>query len=127
MEPEKQTHPVIIPTGSVILTQQDAAGMAEIVLASADMAARQGMRVNPRLLQLAAQIKSANGTTEQPAETPEYTIQYEQIDTTEAANILGCSDRYARKLADTGRIPGTRNGGRWFFNREDVETYRDFR
>jgi excisionase family DNA binding protein len=39
------------------------------------------------------------------------------LTTTEAASLLGVTDRAVRKWIARGRLPATRHGGRWLINR----------
>lgn len=43
------------------------------------------------------------------------------IGATEAADIIGCSTAYVRRIATT--LDGHRVGNRWLFNREDIKDY----
>ncbi|OJY53535.1 helix-turn-helix domain-containing protein [Pseudonocardia sp. 73-21] len=45
------------------------------------------------------------------------------IDTAEAAELLGCSTRWVRMLADRGDLPGRYCGRGWTFHRADVVDY----
>lgn len=47
------------------------------------------------------------------------------IDTTEAAQILGCSDRWVRSIRSD--LDGLNIGGRWVFRRHLVVEYADMR
>lgn len=120
-------NPIAVTTPVVILAAADARTIADTIFAAADLAGRHGQRLNPRILTLAAALHSATGTTE-PAPMPadEY-LDHEQIDSTTAAEILGCSDRNVRALAARGRLPGVKNGGKWWFNRDDVEVFVNHR
>lgn len=110
----------------VVLSTAEASLLVSVTMQAQNLAARHGIRLHPDVLQLVAQIRSAPGTTEHDhAPTPD--TEYEQVNATEAATILRCSPRYVRQLATRGRLPGVKNGGAWWFNRDDVETYRDWR
>ncbi|OFQ35886.1 hypothetical protein HMPREF2943_10500 [Corynebacterium sp. HMSC072D12] len=119
--------PFFISGDFMILGYSDARRLSTAVLAAADLAQRHGANLNPKILHLAAQIHSATGHSEPVRPTFEDTAEYEQITTASAAEILGCSERNVRRLAQRGRLPGVRNGKPWYFNREDVEAYRDYR
>lgn len=43
-----------------------------------------------------------------------YGVTYELIGIMEASKILGYSTRYTRRLADEGKLIGTKILGRWF-------------
>lgn len=49
----------------------------------------------------------------------------ELIDTTEAAQILGCSDRWVRTIRTD--LDGLNIGGRWVFKRHTVMEYAEMR
>lgn len=117
----------LIQRGAVLLTIDDAQHLAEAVYRLHTLAPRHGGRVNPSLLTLAAQISSATGTPEPYEPAANEPIEHELIDSTTAAELLGCSPRNVRKLAEADRLPGNKIGNRWQFNRDDVEVFRDWR
>lgn len=119
--------PIFISGDFMILGYSDAQRLSTAVFAAADLARRHGANLNPKTLSLAAQIHSATGHSEPALPSFEDTAEYEQITTARAAEILGCTGRNVRRLAQRGRLPGVRNGKHWSFNREDVEAYRDYR
>lgn len=47
--------------------------------------------------------------------------------TTEAAALLGITDRAIRLACAHGRLPAEQAGGRWQINRADVDNYRSIR
>ena len=113
--------------GVVIMRPETAQNLAQAVVASREAMARQGKQLNPRVLNSAIEILSARGTTEPAQPAIEHTHEYEHINTHEAAAILGCSPRHMRKLATDERIPGFKRNGSWYFTRDDVETYQQYR
>lgn len=119
--------PVSIPGPSVVIAASDAHELAVAVFAAADLAARHGARISPRVLSLATDLVSSVGTTEPAYVEIEDHVEHEQIDTATAAALLGCTDRNVRALAAKKHLPGVKNGGQWRFNRDDVETFRDYR
>lgn len=60
---------------------------------------------------------SANGT---PAVWPA-TVE---VTANEAADLLGCSTEYVRRLARTGRVLARRAGPAWLINRTALDDYR---
>lgn len=66
---------------------------------------------------------SATGRTPEPAGAPSKPA--EQIDTTEAARLLGCSTRHVRRLA--ADLDGRRLGQQWIFPRHTVIDYHESR
>nr|WP_269150732.1 helix-turn-helix domain-containing protein [Corynebacterium parakroppenstedtii] len=76
---------------------------------------------------MAAQIHSATGHPEPARTSFEDNAEYEQVTTARAAEILGCTERNVRRLAEHRRLPGVKNGKSWYFNRDDVEVYRDYK
>ncbi|MDK8800412.1 helix-turn-helix domain-containing protein [Corynebacterium coyleae] len=119
--------PVAVHAPAVILDATDAQSLARTIFAAADLATRHGARIDPRVLNLATDLISATGQTEPVYVEAEEHIEHEQIDTTTAAAMLGCTGRNVRALAAQKRLPGTKNGGQWWFNRNDVEAFRDFK
>lgn len=115
------------PAGGVVLSLPDAQDLAQAVLVAQDLAGRHGARLKPHVLMIAAELSSIHGTTEPTAPALEHSVEYEQIDTDTAADILRCSPRNVRDLATRGRLPGVKRGGRWWFNREDITVHRDYR
>lgn len=120
-----QPAPIHVP--AIVLDMNDARALADVAFAAADLAASRGARINPRALRLAEQIRSASGITEHPDIGKSHPYEYERIDAATAADILGCSTRNVRALATRGRLPGNKQGKQWWFNRDDVEVFRDFR
>jgi excisionase family DNA binding protein len=43
--------------------------------------------------------------------------------TEQAADVLGCTSRWIRKLIATNRLPATREGRAWSLNGADVNDY----
>lgn len=120
------SNPVSLSGDYIVIPHGDARSLAKVVFAAAELAARHGARIDSRVLHLAEQINSASGISEQARLTAEHPYQYERIDAATAADILGCSPRNVRALATRGRLPGDKPGKQWWFNRDDVEVYRDF-
>lgn len=118
---------IYLPAGGVVISMKDAADIAQTLLAAQDLAGRHGASLKSSVLLLAAELSSAQGTTEPPHHAIEHTVDYEQIDADTTAQLLGCSPRNVRDLAARGRLPGIKRGGRWFFNRDDIEVHRDYR
>lgn len=110
----------------IYLTLDEARAITKAILAANTLANQRGGRLPSMTLKLTADIISATGNTENHHPAPTETIEYERIDTAEAARILGCTNRNVRNLADRHRIPGHKVSGRWQFNRHDIEVYRDF-
>lgn len=118
---------ISLPRGGVVLDVASARAICSALLSANDMANRQGGRLNFELMTLVAQIRSAIGETEPAPRGLDEHVEYELIDAQQAAGILGCSPRNVRSLAAKGRLPGAKPGGRWQFNREDIEVYRDYK
>lgn len=58
----------------------------------------------------------------------EYTYETKQtlpilIDTTQAANLLGCSPRTIARMCERGMLKACRAGNRWRVNRNALMTY----
>lgn len=117
---------VYLPHGGVVIPTPTAQDLAQTILQAQDLASRHGMRLKAEVLLLAAELASAAGNTEATPPLFDETIEHEQIDTQQAADILGCSPRNVRDLATKKRIPGIKKG-QWRFNRDDILVYRDFR
>lgn len=112
----------------IVLGLKDAQFLAEVVLwAQENIARRSGQNINARTLKIAADIYSINGIREPHVDTIDECVEYEQIDAKEAANLLGCSTRNVRSLAARGRLPGRKRSGSWYFNRDDVEVFQQYR
>lgn len=116
-----------LPRGGVVLDAESAHMICSALLSANDFANRHGGRLNYDLLTLVAQINSAIGTSEPAQNSFHDHVEYELIDASQAAELLGCTTRNIRSLAAKGRVPGTKSGGRWQFNREDIEVYRDYK
>ncbi|MGW0456045.1 helix-turn-helix domain-containing protein [Gordonia sputi] len=76
-------------------------------------------------LRLAAlEWRSAATGTETTASAEPPAISEAWVTTTQAAGMLGISDRAIRKAIAENRIPATRVGNAWRIAREDLEHYR---
>lgn len=112
--------PVFTPSGDVILSGETARLLGRALLAANNELGRRGGRLAAPVRSLAVAIGSAPGTTEYDDEGPDDTVVHEQIDVFTAAEIIGCSPRNVRALAQRGRLPATKLTGRWVFHRDDV-------
>lgn len=116
-----------IPAGAVVISAESAIALCKAIYAAQDMAHRHGARISPAILTLTAEIYSAAGTPEIPPQPLNEPIEHELIDANTAAEILNCSPRNVRDLANRGRLAGEKIAGRWQFTRDDVEVFRDWR
>lgn len=78
-----------------------------------------GTPVPPWLRGLHQHLSSAHGTETQVVQQESEVM----IDTDEAAQILGCSTRYIRRIA--ADLDGQNIAGRWIFNRRNVTDYAE--
>jgi excisionase family DNA binding protein len=115
-----------LPEGAVILDDAEAHQLAHAVMTAHQFMRSHGAGMNSSVLVLAANIATTSGNPDNPDDDTEQHVEHEQIDTAEAAKLLGCSPRNVRYLADRGRIPGHRVAGRWTFHRDDVLVFRDY-
>lgn len=116
-----------LPKGGVVIDASTALKLCDALLSVNDYANRHGAMLNSELLTLTAEITSAVGSSEEAPPALDEAFEYELIDAKTAAELLGCTERNIRDLANRHRIPGRKVAGRWQFNREDVEVYRDYR
>lgn len=116
-----------VPAAAIIIDPRAAKILANAALQGNEYANKHGARLTPAALSIASDILSAIGTTEPPRTPTPQAIEYERIDSTTAAELLGCSPRNVRKLAEQQRLPGDKQHGIWTFNRDDVICYRDYR
>lgn len=58
------------------------------------------------------------------AETPPEGSATVEIGASEAAELLGCTPQYVRRLARTGRITARRCGPLWLISRASLDAYR---
>lgn len=65
---------------------------------------------------------SAGGT--EADETPEPAAKSQVVTPSQAADLLGVTDRAIRKALQSGRLPGEKRGSNWFITREDFEHYK---
>lgn len=70
----------------------------------------------------AAWRTTATGSDQAPQ--PEADPHSEWLSTSEAADLLGVTDRRVRQEITGGRLVARRVAGRWRISREDVEQYR---
>lgn len=75
-----------------------------------------GKSVSPELRWLLDQLAAeASHASSDP-------MKAQRVSSAQAAEILGCSERYARRIAAS--LDGRREGARWTFDRLTVENYR---
>lgn len=95
--------------------------LAELV----DRRALAGIRQEPQILELLAYTKtggSASGT-ETCSGRAELETWEDLIGSVEAQSILGCSERWIRKIASD--LDGIKCGNRWLFDRRTVVEYAE--
>lgn len=114
-----------VPQG-ILLEPQECELVAKAIFTLQDLGNRHGARLDNSLLNLAGRMRSVEGHTEPAPTTEVQAVLHERIDTAEAGKILGCSTRNVRRLAARGRIPGEKQGGSWFFNRDDIEVLQQY-
>lgn len=49
----------------------------------------------------------------------------EFLTTSEAAEVIGCSDAHVRHMCLNGELPGRKTGHMWLIRRRDAEKIRD--
>ena len=112
-----------LPGYGIVLTDQQAFAVGAAIQ-SADKFMRQyhNARMNPVAMNIAKQLTSSGrGKTERPLEDVSEYVQHEQIDTSTAAEIMGCTPRNIRYLIDRRIITGEYRAGRWWVSRSEVE------
>ncbi|WP_110916855.1 helix-turn-helix domain-containing protein [Mycolicibacterium peregrinum] len=92
---------------------------ARIVVALYQPRCTPPQRILDHLADLERIASSSDSGTKHEVRQEESTT--ELISTTEAAQILGCSTRYVRKIATS--LDGHRIGRTWTFPRQEVEDY----
>lgn len=101
-----------LPAGALLLTAEDLGVVAYAVAAAQRSRRRNGLGPLRRLDALAAALDAARVAATGHADSePDHTGDAETMTTTEAAQLLGVSDRTARRLAPG--LGGRRIGGRW--------------
>lgn len=103
-------------------------GDAVDALAYAVQVAQRARRRNglPASRALTALALAATGHADNETHPPEHSEPHtttEWITTEEAARMLGCSNRQARRLAPT--LGGQLTGGRWLLDRQAVTEHRE--
>lgn len=96
-----------------------------------DLVARAELGIRPPLpdgfvtlkLRLASSVRGTKACAPQSQSSP--SAVEELIDSTEAAAILHCSDRWVRDPRFRDRIGGRDVGGRWLYPRNKVVTYAE--
>lgn len=77
----------------------------------------------PLLAKLASSVRGTKSCAPQSQSSP--SAAEELIDTTEAAGILHCSDRWVRNPRIREKLGGRDIGGRWLFPRHTVTDYAE--
>lgn len=111
---------------TVVLSDAEATDLAQAVMAAHQYMRTHGAGLKASVVVLAANIDSSSGNTDNTDNPADEHVEHEQIDSAQAAHILGCSERNVRYLVNAGRLPGHKVGGRWQFNRDDITVFRDF-
>ena len=114
------------PAGAVIVPPRIAAWLEERAGLTSDRRIR--LRVtDPAAYEVlmalhvaALDHRSGTGTNLAPAQ-PVRPESEKWLTTTEAASLLGVTDRAIRNWCASGRLPATRRGGRWLINAADVK------
>ncbi len=103
-----------LPPGAVLLDGADLAVVRYAVEVAQRARRRNGLPRSTALAQLADAL-AVPGQTDAPDEAPG---EAEYMSTHEAATLLGCSERQARRLAPA--LGGRLVGGRWLLDRVAV-------
>ncbi|PAY24651.1 hypothetical protein CEY15_02320 [Dietzia natronolimnaea] len=112
---------VRLPGGDLVLTPPQARRLVVALSACEKIVRRQGGRLPADVRRLAVDLGAAAGTTEPASEAADDGIDYEQITTATAAQLLGCSPRNVRSLVARGRLTGRRHGSVLLVARDEVE------
>lgn len=75
-------------------------------------------------LEVAARAWSSTGGGTPAAIPTEPHAHSEQMNTQQAADILGITNRGVRKAIERGDLPAVQNAGRWQMSRTDLALYR---
>lgn len=116
---------VRLPGGDLVLTPSQARRLTTALAACEKVIRRQGGRLPADVRRLTVDLAAATGTTEHSFDTGGEGIDYEQITTATAAQILGCTPRNVRSLVARGRLTGRRHGGVLLVARDEVEARAD--
>ena len=116
---------VRLPGGDLVLTPSQARRLTTALAACEKVIRRQGGRLPADVRRLTVDLAAATGTTEHTFDTSGEGIDYEQITTATAAQILGCTPRNVRSLVARGRLTGRRHGGVLLVARDEVEARAD--
>jgi hypothetical protein len=103
-----------LPAGALLLTGTALEACRYAVAVAQRARARNGLPPSTQLAQLGEALAAA-GQTDSPAEPAG---QPDNVTTSEAAALLGCSERKARRLAP--QLGGRLTGGRWLLDRVAV-------
>ena len=119
-----------IDRGAVLLSARDARALAGTVI-QADLVVPGG--VHAPILKLAYNVLAglpsvpAEPEVDPPSVTHDEVRGAKFVGTAVAARILGITARRVCQLAEEGQLPGAKPAGRWQFNLEDIEVFRDYR
>ena len=103
-----------VPVGAVLLTAQD----IDAALYAVEAAQRSRQRNGLSPLRSLARLHIALTASGHPDTPPAEPAQTETMTTVEAAQLLKCSERTARRLAP--KLGGRNIGGRWLLDRQAV-------
>ncbi|MFD6676062.1 hypothetical protein ACFWDA_17045 [Rhodococcus zopfii] len=102
--------------GALLLTGDSITAVRYAVRVALAARHRNGLPAHPLLVELAAAVADPGTTDTEPE--PAQQDHTELIDTREAARMLGCSNRQARRLAPL--LGGRIHAGRWLLDRDAV-------
>jgi len=105
-----------LDTDALLLTGDSITAVRYAVRVAIAARHRNGLRVPASLAELAAAVTDPGRTDTEPE--PAQHDHTEMIDTREAARMLGCSNRQARRLAPL--LGGRIHAGRWLLDRDAV-------
>ncbi|MFJ9217878.1 helix-turn-helix domain-containing protein [Streptomyces sp. NPDC102383] len=109
---------VVVPRGAE-------AGVFTAVMRYVSDRARDGGALTPDMRAfLAALNRAASCAPETPTPAPATVVTSRVLGVAEAAELLGCSRQYVRRLCQAGQLPATRITGGWVIEAAALDDYR---
>jgi excisionase family DNA binding protein len=121
-----QPDDLVLPDGTVLIPPDVARELLRpLVLGLAARCRADGTTLSPRTVRLLHALhNAAEHQASSVTGTPTPATATVELTAPEAAQLIGCSTEYVRRLARTGRLHGRRAGTAWLIDRTSLDTYR---
>lgn len=118
-------HVFLIPGKSVIITSEAAQKVAAILERRETEIDLRGGTVHPELVNIRLALQNASADPQKQRNSIENWDDEisDELSTSEAAELIGVSDRHVRDLVAQGKLSGDKRAGKLWLNRLEVEQH----